>query len=219
MGSSGIYGIINGLAIVEALTSYAQSLSEKLKSHIINNSYAFLGIITLDLSNTFRLIGFLVTIIPFIHGAILTFSNKWYKHKITEKYRFDLAFLFFIVIFLHTSLFFFLALNITSFSFFVVLLWTIMLINTPWLAFQAFLTMKKLKRADVFLYGWIIINFNTFAFLSVFVVLPSSMFLNNENTSKDLIINGLILIVLVVRTIADYKIGWTELYNPINSRN
>jgi hypothetical protein len=94
-----------------------------------------------------------------------------------------------------------------------------MLINTPWLAFQAFLTMKKLKRADVFLYGWIIINFNTLAFLSVFVVLPSSMFLNNANTSKDLIINGLILIVLVARTIADYKIGWTELYNPISSRN
>jgi hypothetical protein len=107
LGSSGIYGIINGLGIIEALTSYAQSLSEKLKSHIINNSYAFLGIIILDLSNTFRLIGFLVTIIPFIHGAILTFSNKRYKHKITEKYRFDLAFLFFIVIFLHTSLFFF----------------------------------------------------------------------------------------------------------------
>ena len=30
LGSSGIYGIINGLGIVEALTSYAQSLSEKL---------------------------------------------------------------------------------------------------------------------------------------------------------------------------------------------
>jgi hypothetical protein len=81
LGASGIYSIVFGLGIVEALSKYTEFLGT-IRDSVLNASMDnILDTYVPALSYTFRLLGFLVTIIPFIHGALLMFSWKWYFNK------------------------------------------------------------------------------------------------------------------------------------------
>ncbi len=221
LGVGGIYGIVYGLGITEALTAYANLLAGKVNHQLTYAPLSLLGVVVSVLPDTFRLLGFLVTIIPFIHGAILMFSNKWYLNKYNKPdgtegtYHFGLAFIFFIMIFFHTALFFFVGLNITDFSLVLLLLWIAMMVNSLWLFVQRLLTMKYLWRNDYFLTSWILINFNTFAFLSLFVFASPTLFNVKNNIGDDSLLNLLVFIVLVSRTVTDYIVGWRSLYNKL----
>jgi hypothetical protein len=124
LGTQGIYGIVYGLGISEALNGYVNLLSSKSNNLLYSAPLGMLGTVGLFFPDTFRLVGFLITIIPFIHGAILTFSNKWYYNKTEKNYHFGVAFIFFIMVFAHSALFFFVALNIHYISLFLLLLWS-----------------------------------------------------------------------------------------------
>lgn|GEM_PF-3180855 len=216
LGSSGIYGIVSGLGITDALINYSKCLTKSteclLKPLALSNLPAdFFGILSFNLPYTFRLVGFLVTIIPFIHGAMLTFSNKWYYDKVERESHFGLAFIFFTVVFFHTALFLFVALNIQDFTLFVLILWILMMVNTPWIFVQTLLTKHYLRRNDIFLNEWIILNFNTFAFLFIFVSASGDVLAGmNDNFP---LVNLTILLVLFFRSITDYVVGWNDLYN------
>ncbi len=217
LGSSGIYGIVNGLGITDALINYSKCLTKSseclLKStHLLNVPQGFFGTLSLDLPYTFRLVAFLVTIVPFIHGAILTFSNKWYYDKVERESHFGLAFIFFTVVFFHTTLFLFVALNIADFPLFVIILWILMMVNTPWIFIQTLLTKHYLKRNDIFLNEWIILNFNTFAFLLIFVTASHGV-ITGLNIGNFTLVNFVILLVLFSRSVNDYVVGWNDLYN------
>src|SRR5437867_8709284 len=90
LASTGIYGIVNGLGITDTLINYSKCLT-KATDCLLNSvpmsitAVGLFGMLSMDFPYTFRLIGFLVTIVPFIHGAILTFSNRWYYDKVERE--------------------------------------------------------------------------------------------------------------------------------------
>jgi hypothetical protein len=217
LGAGGIYGLIMGLGIYEALTSYGNVLGTAIESHLASNplNFELFGLVS---SSTFRIIAFLVTVLPFIHGAILMFSNKWYKESGTNRTHFGLAFVFFIAVFLQTTLLYYAGVNVEKSSLFILYLWLLMVVNTIWLLLQGIVTYKILHRNDYFLYRWIPINFSTVAFLSVFLFISPNVFSGldiNENSQ----VNVLMLAVLSTRSVADYYLGWKDLYSKLSSSN
>jgi hypothetical protein len=198
VGIIGLYGIVNGIGISDALYDYGKLIQT---GDISIAPLGLLGIVSIDLPYTFRLIAFLITIIPFVHGAILTTSRRWYK----TEYR--LAFVFFIVIFIHAILFYLVALNISNIALFVLLLWILMILNAVWIIIQGRIT----KRNDIFLNEWFFLNFNTFAFLSVIVFVPANL----NDIGNSFTLNLLILFVMVSRSVTDYIVGWKDFYNRI----
>lgn len=202
VGITGLYSIVNGIGITDALYDYGKAL-EKTLAHISSAPWGLLGILSMDLPYTFRLVAFLVTIIPFIHGAILTTSKKW------NKTQHALAFIFFILIFIHAILFYLVALNIFNTSLFILLLWIIIGLNSVWILIQGRIS----GRHDIFLNEWFLLNFNTFAFLSVFVFVPANYSDVGDNVNNSFNLNLLILIVMISRSITDYIVGWKTLYN------
>jgi hypothetical protein len=218
LGASGIYSIVFGLGIVDALNKYAEFLNT-IRVAVLNAPMDILGAYDSGLSYTFRLLGFLVTIIPFIHGALLMFSWRWYFNKGKNTYHFGLAFIFFIFAFIHTVLFFFVALNIPDTSLFLLILWIIMIVNIGWLLCQVKIARKYLGRNEYFLTPWILINTSTFVFLTMFILAPPGLLADDRNTSDDLWLNVLILVILVARSVVDYLVGWKSLYNKLPKRN
>jgi hypothetical protein len=199
LGMGGLYAVVNGLGITEALTNYAGSLG---------------GSIAGLLPYSLRLLTFLVTIVPFIHGFILTFSNRWYYDEDTDTTHYEWAFVFFIVVFFQTVLLFFAAVNVQKFELFFFMLWSLMVFNAPWLSVQIYYILKdKINIVNVFPRQWIILNFNTAAFLSILVFASDQLNTAAQNDILVVIINALIFIVLLSRSISDYKVGWKDLYN------
>jgi hypothetical protein len=210
VGIGGIFGIIGGLGIAEALINYFGSLHVDL--HTIVTSLT--QIVTIDWASTYRITGFLATIIPFIHAFIVILTAKWYHNQITNIYHYRLAFLFFIAVIIQTLLFFLLALNVKDVAVYILYLWSIFIFNILWLLIQSALTFRILKRNDTFLHEWVIINFITVAYLSVFVfAYPSLLGGNSSGVGKNEYLNFQIVLVLVFRTVADYTVGWKKVYN------
>jgi hypothetical protein len=214
LGASGVYGIVYGLGITDALGDYAKwlgTIGTRMSSSV---PLDWLGILVASLPNTLRLLGFLVTIIPFIHGAVLMFSNRWYYDKKRDEYHFGAAFIYFILAFVHAVLFFFVALNILETSRFLLTLWIIMIINAVWLIAQVMITSRVLKKKNVYFFPpWIAINFNTLAFLTIFVLAPPIVYIGPNNINDSLWLNSIILSVLAGRSVVDYYVGWESLYN------
>jgi hypothetical protein len=213
IGITGIYGIINGIGISDALINYFGTLGTEINARFMNTPFYLPMIFAVELPYTLRLIGFLATFLPFIHGAILSLTTQWYYDPITKKYHFGIAFAFLIGIFVHSALFLFLGTHLIDISFFILILWIIMSSNTIWLIIQAIATHLKLERTDIFLQEWIILNFNTAAFLSVFVFTFQNLFSDNDILSKNEFLNVVIIAVLLARSLADYIVGWREIYN------
>ena len=196
LGMGGIYAVVNGLGITDALTKYADSMG---------NSISDL------LPHSLRLLTFLVTIVPFIHGFILTFSNRWYYDEESDTTHYEWAFVFFMVVFFQTVLLFFAALNVQKLEIFILMLWSLMAFNAPWLFVQIKCILKdKINIVNVFPKQWIILNFITASFLSVFVFASDQLLVT---TQSNILINALIFSVLLSRSIADYMVGWKGLYN------
>lgn len=229
-----IYGIVMGLGITEALANFINSISQKINSILIQNPANLLSILMLDLPNTFRLIGFLATIIPFIHGAFLMFTKKWYtkrdkkqdaKNQVDKTEHIGLAFPFFISAFVHAVLFYFIALNVCNLALFISLLWTIMIVNCIWNLIHFGINRKIIQGGpNIPFREWIGLNFNTFAFLSVFVFAAPNLFVETEKVgelicsasqsmSNDVSINIIILLVLFSRSVVDYIVAWKSVYS------
>lgn len=219
LGMGGLYGIVNGLGIAEALSKYAESLGNSMAHHLSNNPAVLVSlfwVIVQDLSlYTMRLSAFLIIIIPFIHGFILTFSNRWYYDTINQKYHYFWAFIFFIIVFIQTVIFFLAALNIERVAHFILMLWLLMVINTTWLPVQSFIMKEQINLRNIFPKQWIILNFNTLSFLSVFALSPYDLPGGAQDIANNTLLNFLILLVLLARSIADYTVGWKALYNRL----
>jgi hypothetical protein len=160
-------------------------------------------------------IAFLVTILPFVHGAILMFSNQWYKDNNGTSH-FRLAFVFFIAVFFQTALLYYAAIYVEEASLFIIFLWFLMIVNISWLLLQGLPTYSVLGRNDYFLYRWVPVNFNTTAYLSIFLFISPNVF-SGIDIENNYLINLLIMTVLVTRSISDYYLAWKDLYNKISS--
>jgi hypothetical protein len=235
VGSSGIYGIVIGLGISDALANYVTDTSRSIANFFANNTSinqtlghftnstnftlnSIIPIIQLNLSETFRLAGFLFTIIPFIHGTILMFSKKWYventKVGSTQEgeTHYFLALIFFIVVFVLTILFYYVALNISDMAFFIFSLWLVMGYNLVWVIIHSKLTKRYLKKQYLVRREWAFLNLNTFAFLSIFLFGFPNLLSLKQIVENDDVLNFLIVVVLFSRTLADYMSSWKDFY-------
>jgi hypothetical protein len=89
-----------------------------------------------------------------------------------------------------------------------------MIINVVWLIAQVAITSKVLKKKNVyFIPPWILINFNTLAFLTIFILSSPNVLSGSNSIDDDFWLNFLILFILAARTVIDYYVGWKSLYN------
>ncbi len=227
LGASGIYGIVIGLGIGDALSKYIERTTSSVVNYFANNTsinqtlglftnstnypLSIMPILQLNPAETFRLAGFLFTIIPFIHGTILMFSKKWYLDT-SGKSHYLLALVFFTVVFVLTILFYFIALNISDTAFFIFSLWLVMGFNSVWLVIHGKLTKAVLKKQYLVRREWIFLNLNTFAFLSVFLFSSPNLLSINHFVGNDSLLNFIILMVLFSRILTDYVSSWEQFY-------
>jgi hypothetical protein len=145
LGTGGIYGIVFGLGVTNAIEKYIDRTSGAIANYFANHTAinqtlgvftnstnyvpSIVPILQLNLPETFRFAGFLFTIIPFIHVTILMFSKKWYLDTDSNPHYF-VALLYFIVVFIITIMYFFVALNILDTAFFIYSLWLVMAFNS-----------------------------------------------------------------------------------------
>jgi hypothetical protein len=239
LGTNGIYGIVIGLGISDALVKYVEKISGPtgtITNYFANNTainqtigtltnstnyplmlYTIIPLIQLNLSETFRLSGFLITIIPFIHGTILMFSKKWY-HDTDRHPHYFVFLLFFIVVFIITIMYFFVGLNILDAAFFIFSLWIVMAFNSVWLLVYGKIIKRTLKKQYLVRREWVLLNLNTLAFLSIFLfaspnLLSLSQIAGNDSlfAGNDSLLNFFIL-VLFSRILTDYIISWEDFY-------
>ena len=91
-----------------------------------------------------------------------------------------------------------------------------MFLNILWLIIQVLITNRILKKKNIyFLPPWILINFNTLAFITIFVYAPPGIFSGQDDINSNFWYNLLILIVLTARSVIDYYVGWESIYNRI----
>jgi hypothetical protein len=222
LGASGIYGIVFGLGITDALIDYTKTISTSITLYFNNTSNQNLSnslqVVTQALneepfewSYTLRLVGLLVTMLPFVHGAVITFSNKWYQ--VGNKTHYGLAFIFFIVVFTHAVLFLFIALNVETISLYLFNIFLVMFLNIIWMPIQTYLARSRLEREDLFGNEWTVLNFNFVAFISIFLIQPPNLLFGKDPIADILWINAVILFMLLSRSVSDYAIGWKTLYN------
>ena len=98
IGISAIYALVNSFGISESLVGYFETLSMNLNTEL----HSIIEAVKINYAYSFRLGGYLATIIPFIHGAIMTITTKWYHDPLSNIYHYRIAFLFFIAILVHT---------------------------------------------------------------------------------------------------------------------
>jgi hypothetical protein len=233
LGTNGIYGIVIGLGISDALLKYVEKTSGPtgtIANYFANNTVinktigAFtnstnyelitnniIPIIQINLSESFRLSGFLFTIIPFIHGTILLFSKKWYLDTDGHPHYIVLL-LFFIMVFITTIMYYFVGLNILDTAFFIFSLWILMAFNSAWLVVYSKIIKLILKKQYLVHREWVLLNLNTLAFLSLFLFASPNLLSINQIVGNNSLLNFLILIVLFSRILTDYIISWGEFY-------
>ncbi len=238
LGANGIYGIVIGLGISDALLKYVEKITGTadkpgtIGNFFANNTainqtmgyftnitnytlipFSIISISLLNLPETFRLAGFLFTIIPFIHGTILMFSKKWYLDTKSNPHYF-VALLFFIVVFIITIMYYFIAVNILEPAFFIFSLWLVMAFNSGWLVVYSKIIKWKLKKQYLVRREWVLLNLNTLAFLSVFLFASPNLLSIKHIVGDDILLNFLIMVILFARVLTDYIIFWQEYYQP-----
>jgi hypothetical protein len=228
LGTGGIYGIVLGLGIFEALGKYVERTTVDMVNYFNNTAInqtigaytnstnitlSIAPILQSNLPEALRLSGFLFTLIPFVHGTMLMFSKKWY-HDAEYKPHYFVALIYFIVVFIITIMYLFIAVNIMDSAFFLYSLWILMAFNSVWLVLYGKILKSKLKKQFLIHREWIFLDLNTLAFLSVFLFASPNLFSINGIVEGDNAINFLILIILFGRALTGYIISWNEFYQP-----
>lgn len=228
LGTGGIYGIILGLGIFEALGKYVEKTTTGMVNYFNNTAInqsignftnstnitlSIAPILQSNLPEALRLSGFLFTLIPFVHGTMLMFSKKWYHDTKYEPHYF-VALIYFIVVFVITIMYLFIAVNIMDSAFFLYSLWILMAFNSVWLVVYGKILKSKLKKQFLIHREWIFLDLNTLAFLSVFLFASPNLLSINKIVESDSAINFLIFIILFSRALTGYIISWSEFYQP-----
>jgi hypothetical protein len=104
------------------------------------------------------------------------------------------------------------ALNLENIALFFLYLFGVMILNTVWIPIQTALT-KRYETKNIFGNEWAILNFNTLAFILIFVYAIPSLITGTQNIGNDPWVNFLILVILFSRSLSDYAVGWKMVYN------
>lgn len=228
LGTGGVYGIVLGLGIFEALGKYVERTTAGMVNYFNNTAInqtignfsnstnmtlSIAPILQSNLPEALRLSGFLFTLIPFVHGTMLMFSKKWY-HDTEYKPHYFVALIYFIVVFIITIMYLFIAVNIMDSAFFLYSLWILTAFNSVWLVVHSKILKSKLKKQFLIHREWIFLDLNTLAFLSVFLFASPNLLSINQFVESDSAINFLISLILFSRALTGYIISWNEFYQP-----
>jgi hypothetical protein len=188
-----IYLIVAGFAVTNSLETYSENekLDKILAKNIMDQE---------DLQNVLILISFIVTAVPFFHSG-LTFLATDASEYLTRGHG-RLVFPNFVILFFDAILIFFMAGSIDNLDSFVKITIALMVTDICWV-------ISYIRNREVVFIEWLHYNFLTTLFLILFLIIGLP---NHTPSVYSFLFHGLIFIILLTRTICDYKFGWKRLY-------
>ena len=204
---SAIYGIIGGLAITTAIGAYSasiQSLDAEIRTPL--DVILLLSHNTKFFSDTVLLLGFFTVALPTYLGSTFFLSHQ-FDTKEQNKGVKDL-FLTFILSFLQSVFLYFMSTSIGSFNQFALWLFLLQIVNSIWSIWQLF------SRSSIFKKNyrppppreWVPLDVLLVLFLLVYFIYQI------EVSWIDYV---LLLVVLSVRTLFDFQVGWDSVYAEV----
>jgi len=204
---SAIYGIIGGLAITTAIGAYSatiQSLDAEIRTPL--DVALLLSHNTKFYFDTVLLLGFFTVALPTYLGSTFFLSHQFDTKE--ENNGIKVLFLTFILSFLQSVFLYFMSTSIESFNQFVLWLFLLQIVNSIWSIWQLF------TRSHVFRKQyrppppreWVPIDVLLILFLSIYFIYQI------ELTWNDYVY---LLVVLFVRTIFDFRVGWDSVYAEV----
>jgi hypothetical protein len=194
-----MYAIIAGFAFTEALREYDQYVTHiKLDPHLLKTAVNPISVLLMVFSKStnvlFRLTAFFALAIPFYHGGTVTLlEGKEEKHKM----------LIFIMMFFLGIILYFIGTNVDHIYRFAVLVTMLMLVDCIWCCY-----MRGVLGDMNFAIEWIQLNSITAGFFVSFLLLPIDL-----QVQDSVYINLIFFIVLILRTVLDYRFGWSTVYS------
>lgn len=181
-----IYGIVAAFAITQALINFGQaSHFERIEELLFENAI-----------NIILLTSFFLVAIPFYHGATVFLSSRAAELIHERKQR--QIFFYFIMLFTEATFLFLMGISVTSVEQFVIWLFVLMIVDLGWT-----LVAYLIIRDEALPPEWIHLDFLTIVFLLIFVFLyPSAVWFSPFT----------LFIVLLFRTLIDYRVAWNLVY-------
>jgi hypothetical protein len=158
------------------------------------------------------LIAFLVTIIPFFHGAMCHLERS-YLQKADTQLRSGALLSDFVILFVQAVIFFIFARSMPDARLSTAVLLTLLALDVVWGVTTSTLLRRRphLRLAPM---RWAIVNLCTLPFLAVILLLDTDV--PEARTVDGRVALGL-MVVAAVRTVADYAVSWHDLYFPWRS--
>ncbi len=192
---TGLYAVMGALAITKTVeftfTKIISSLNPELVSQTLLSQEIIWNAIQINYSNIILTIIFLVTAIPFYHGAMSYLSNRLEQDK--QKPSHETAF-HFSVLFFQAIIFLGIAFSLESITFVVTLLIGLMILDSVWIIIGQ-KTMSKPKQ------GWLCLN----------LAFTSGLLLILHSNEFHMIIS-LLLVITIIRSVVDY-VGFPTVYS------
>jgi hypothetical protein len=177
-------------------------------SHSMNDTILNLSPISLpNLINILIILSFFLVVIPFFHATTIYLTSKIF---IKEKKRTGgFIFIHYLLLLFETAMLFLIAdnLNLTKNNLFFIYLLLMMCADTLWIIVNVVL--KKLEIPT----QWLYINFLTILFLFYFIILLYNPVFDNHLFSQNPYVYLTFFIVLLCRTVSNYKFGWRNIYS------
>lgn len=194
-------------------TLYTIAVGLGLERAIVNLVDISYGIIPIKLELIPFFVAFLITLIPFYHGA-LRHLNFVYIEEEGKNVRSGALFTDFSLLFLESCLIFSLAILLPNpIGFFIALL-LLLLVDILWaLLFLGF--SKKEKKTSLTELHWLIIN--TIVIISCLINFGVLYISKVPMNIFDLEISIFVLVIFITRTVFDYVLCWSFYFPPIQN--
>ena len=204
---SAIYGIIGGLAITTAIDNYSVALQDthqKIRTPI--DLALLISDDSIFYSATILLLGFFVVALPTYLGSTFFLSHEFDTEKQNKGIK--ILFLTFILSFLQSIFLYFMSTSISSFNEFVLWLFLLQIVNSIWSIWQLVSKSRKFRND----YRppppreWVPLDILLVLFLLVYFIYQI------EVSWIDYVF---LLVVLSVRTLFDFRVGWDSVYAEV----
>lgn len=201
----------NSVRSLQTLYTIAVGLGlERAIVNLIDISY---GIIPIKLELIPYFVAFLITLIPFYHGA-LRHLNFVYIEEEGKNLRSGALFTDFSFLFLESCLIFSLAILLPNVYWFFIALLLLLLVDILWvLIFLRF--SKKEKKTPLTELRWLIINI--IVIISCLINFGVLCILKVPMNIFDLEISIFVLVIFITRTVFDYVLCWSFYFPPIQN--
>ena len=190
-----IYGIVAAFAITQALTILGQALDLDSTKSIIEALYQ-------RNNDVMLLLSFIFVSIPFYHGAAVFLSTR--AAELLNEKKEKQIFFYFIMLFSEAAFLYLLGSSVRSIETFTLWLIILIIVDLAWVLVARLAMNEKAIPPE-----WIHLDLLIIGFSVIFLLLPSMTGWNNY---------VILSVILLARTIVDYKVAWHPIYFRIRRK-